>query len=170
MIPTTLVIRILWPNLFVAFCFGFPSSDWYDVSCSVDMPTAITEARLVKCCLFLDASTISCSWQLVALRLSGACLTTLSAVGGNSRNLCYEKAASAASPTSTQPLKGIQSLSWESSPTLKLLKTHHGYFRLIACITLKAWNSPNLWESSHLSLSALTKPLCSFSWSLWEGK
>ena len=136
--PTTLAIRILWPNLFVAFRFGFPSSDRYDVSWLVDVPAAITaEAGLIKCCL-LDYRTISCSWQLVALRLSGACLTTLSAVGGNSRNLCYEKAASAASPTSTQPLKGIQSLSWESSPTLKLLKTHHGYFRLSACITLKA--------------------------------
>ena len=68
MIPTTLVIRILWPNLFVAFRFGFPSSDRYDVSWLVDVPAAITaEAGLIKCCL-LDYRTISCSWQLVALR------------------------------------------------------------------------------------------------------
>ena len=94
----------LWPKCFVAFYFGFPSSDDHAASCLV---VALAATIVIVLQVFLQLLS-----NLMNVGSSASCYCVhgssqhRSAGGGNSPNLCCEKAATPADRTMpTQPLK-----------------------------------------------------------------
>ena len=94
----------LWPKCFVASYFGFPSSDDHAASCLVFAPAA-TIVIVLQVFLQLLSNLMNVGSSATCYCVHGSSQHR-SAGGGNSPNLCCEKAATPADRTmSTQPLK-----------------------------------------------------------------